>query len=527
MKAKKVLAFLLAAILTIGVLAGCGGKSKDVSEDGKYLYRVTMVNPKDNLTEDVVYQQISDKFNVEFEPLGVSYENWSEKNRIWLSSGDMPDAMKWAFNYEDYITYSEQGVVKALPDNFEKKYTNLAAIMQGNKTLDKLKESNDGKVYAFIPGYGFGTKAYEEGFDVNVDMYAFVYRKDWAKQLGIEFSPVMPYEDLMEAAKKFKEADLGGVGKDNTVGIAVHYTEAPNIFVTAYNSGYNKFYKDANGSYVYGMLQDDTKAGVLEYAKAYKEGILHPNFFAHQMDNVKSLFVTGKAGLYYENWSGNAAFTNLKKVFAEANPGVDPEEALGLCWFTSPDGKIHGRENADFWECTYYSPAMSDEKFETLLTVMEYLAGHDGAMLRTYGIEGVDYKMENDTVTRLIEPNNDGGYKMSNKYPGISIFSALTTTKFKDLKYASKDGLNMNSMKALNELGLAKLGGENALYMLDMDVQFYSSDTYAQFGAQVLTHNILLDVVMAENPEAEWTSQLAAIEADVKAIEKELNENIK
>ncbi len=528
MKAKKALAFLMVAVLAVGMLAGCGGKTTEVSEGGTYNYRIAMVNPKDDITSDALYQMISEKFGVTFEPLGVSYENWSEKNNIWLSSGDMPDIIKWAFNYKDYMKFASQGVVRALPDNLEKEYPNIANVMKNNKTWDKLKESNDGKIYTFIPGYGFGTKVYEEGFDVNVDMYGFVYRKDWAEQLGIEFSTVMPYEDLMAAAKKFKEADLGGVGKDNVVGIAVHYTEAPNIFVTAYNSSYNMFRKGADGKYVYGMTDPATKDGVLEYAKAYKEGILHPNFFAHKLDNVKSLFVTGKAGIYYENWSGVNAFKNLKKLFEESNPGLEADDVLGLCWFTSPDGKIHGRENTDFWECSYYSPAMSDEKFDRLLTVMDYIAGNDGAMLKNYGLEGVDYKMEGDTITRLIPPTDEeGGYKMADKYPSIGIFNSLISSNFADKKYIPKDGLDMASMSSLNELGLAKLNGDRAFSMVDLGVQFYSSDALSKFNAKVKTHEILLDVVMAGNPEAEWQSQIAAIEADAKAIEAELNENIK
>lgn len=527
MKAKKVLAILMVVAMTIGALAGCGGKTEDVGENGKYHYRISMVNPKDNLTEDALYQQISDQFGIEFEALGVSYSNWSEKNRIWLSSGDMPDAMKWAITYQDYMNYSKQGVVRALPDNFEKKYPTLANTMKDNKTLDKLKESNGGKLYAYIPSYGFGSNSYDAEFDVNVDMYGFAYRKDWAEKLGIEFSTVMPYEDLLEAARKFMEADLGGVGKDNVVGIATHYTEAPNIFVTAYNSSYNRFYKNDDGKYVYGMLQDDTKQGVLEYAKVYKEGLLHPNFFAHQLDNVKSLFVTGKSGIYYENWTGNNAFTNMKKLFGEANPGVDPESAIGLCWFTSPDGKIHGRENTDFWECTYYSPAMSDAKFEKLLTFMEYIAGHEGAMLKNYGIEGVDYKIEGDTITRLGEPDASGRYVMKDKYLSVNILNALCSSKFSDPKFIATDGLNMNSVKALTDLGISKLNGERALSLIDLDVQFYGSDAYSKFGAQVKTHEILLDVVMAEDPETEWNNQIAKIADSAKAIENELNENIK
>lgn len=522
-KFKTTTAFILMLIMVIGTAAGCSKGGDDVSEDGVYKYNITMINPKDNIKDDAYWDYITEKFKVDFDVIGVSYENYAEKNRIWLSSGDMPDAMKWNFNYSDYLKYSSEGVVKKLPDDYATKYPNLTSVMQKTGALEKLQSVNNGGIYAFMPNYGFGDQYYEEGYSMNVDLYAVAYRKDWAKQLGIEVGSIIDYDDLIDMAKKFKEADLGGVGQDNTVGIAVTQDEAPNIFVALHNSYYQKFHK-VDGKYVYGLLEDSTLEGVKEYAKAYKEGILHPNFFVHKMDNIKSLFVSGKAGLYYENFKGVSAFTNLKTTFQETNPGIDPNEALGLCWIKAPDGKIHGQESANFWECTYYNPKMSDAKFDRLLTLVDYLASNETAIFRAYGFEGVDYEKEGDTYKRLIEPDEDGNYKVTAKYPSMALFGALTTPNFTNKEDIPKDTADPYTVKVLNELGRAKLSGEGDFAMQDFDVNFYTSDTYSKFLSAQSVNTILSETIMSEDIEGTWKSKMAEISDTAHAVEQEMND---
>ncbi len=520
-------AFLLVAVLLIGSLAGCAKQNTTtVSEDGgKYLYKVSMVNAKEGMQEDELYRHVTEKFNIDFEVLGVSYDNWTEKNRIWLSSGDMPDAVKWEFIYSDYLDFVNQKVVRALPDGYETKYPNFAKQVAASGISEMLKEKADGKLYATIPSYGFGSQAYQAGFDMNVDMYCLVYRKDWAEKLGIETAPMMEYEDVIDMARKFKEADLGNVGANNTVGIATTHEEAPNLFVTAFNSYYNRFHK-VDGEYVYGMTEASTLEGLKSYAAVYEEGLLHPNFFAHEDDNVTSLFLTQKSGVFFKNCSGNLAFTRLKNNFKAANPDINPEEALALCWFTSPDGKVRGREGKNYWECTYYSPKMSEEKFDTFLTALDYLASHEAAMLRAYGFEGVDYTIEGDKITRLIEAREDGSYDLKAKYPSISLFGTLIGASFSDPKFRPTDGLDLHTVKSLNELGLAKLAGEGDFAMQDYELNFYSSDSYAKFLAANDTNAITLEIIMSGDVEGSWKKQIDKLNADITAIEKELNENI-
>ena len=45
-----------------------------------------------------------------------------EKIFIWINSNDMPDFVMWDFNCGDYINYTEQGLIRQLPDGWKDRW---------------------------------------------------------------------------------------------------------------------------------------------------------------------------------------------------------------------------------------------------------------------------------------------------------------------------------------------------------------------------------------------------------------------
>ena len=61
----------------------------------------------------------------------------------------MPDELFWDFNFSDYMNFSEQGLIKELPEGWEEKYPNLYDTVKQSGIYDYLKEIGGGKFYGF------------------------------------------------------------------------------------------------------------------------------------------------------------------------------------------------------------------------------------------------------------------------------------------------------------------------------------------------------------------------------------------
>ena len=95
MKMKKALALGLSAIMTIGLLAGCGGKEQEVSktEDGKTVLRFAAFEGG-NGTE--VWKKIVEAFEKEHDDVKVELELSSELDKDLtkdFQNGDIPDVV--------------------------------------------------------------------------------------------------------------------------------------------------------------------------------------------------------------------------------------------------------------------------------------------------------------------------------------------------------------------------------------------------------------------------------------------------
>ena len=148
--AKRILPVLMCILILFGMTA-CGGGDKEVTKDttlkatsqtggettaaDKFAKRIKFSATSINLPENVdfmsddIYKTFDKKFNFEYELINITWETWAEKNRIWISSGDMPDMVFWDFNLKDYTSYVDQGLVKALPKDYADKYPNLGTVL--------------------------------------------------------------------------------------------------------------------------------------------------------------------------------------------------------------------------------------------------------------------------------------------------------------------------------------------------------------------------------------------------------------
>ena len=158
----------------------------------------------------------------------------------------MPDMLFWDFNLKDYMSYAKQGLIKALPEDLEQKYPNLAAAMKKTGVADYLKTMDEENKLYMIPNVIYLNPP-TETTDLILDPKVVYYRKDWAAAVGIEVGDTITMEQIAELAKAFIDKDPGQNGAGNTVGISAPPASIDSAFVRASNQNNEQFYKNANG----------------------------------------------------------------------------------------------------------------------------------------------------------------------------------------------------------------------------------------------------------------------------------------
>ncbi len=171
MKVKRIISVFCALCLSISILSGCtGGKKKEVDQkdqttvetketsetkeiveteelnfDKKFTYSYVTQNSGYDWDNDVRLNWFKQKFNIDFDFLFVTPNDWHQKVRLWIGSGDMPDVLWWDFkpaDVGDFYNWARQGVFRELPV-FDSKYPNIKEYMEKTEVDDKL--AVDGK----------------------------------------------------------------------------------------------------------------------------------------------------------------------------------------------------------------------------------------------------------------------------------------------------------------------------------------------------------------------------------------------
>lgn len=206
---KRLLPLLLALVLALG----CMPAMAEYEEHITFTTSLIETGSPASYTDDPVYHAIMDQFNMDFEIWPVTWDNWAEKDRVWINGGTMPDLLMWNnFNYSEYLSYIDQGLIAPLPEGWETDYPALYGVAMASGIGDKLYV--DGVAYA-IPRttlYLFAPVS-EASYH-----YTAWYRKDWATELGFEFDEATTLDELVAFAQACIENDMSGTG--NTLGIS-------------------------------------------------------------------------------------------------------------------------------------------------------------------------------------------------------------------------------------------------------------------------------------------------------------------
>lgn len=476
MKLKKIVAVLLLVVLTIAS-TGCGTEKKTTDNPQKQGKQTAEQSNKDSdsaeqktdelapltisigfwsggdqfVEDDPILQDISKRFNVTFENIGVSWSDYKEKYKLWAASGELPDVFAVdELNTETYGTWIDQGIVRALPDDLSK-YPNIEKIMNQEDVIPLKK---NGKYY-MIPRVNYPT----------TDLWLFdrgaVIRKDWLEKLGLEVPKT--FEDYKKVLKAFVENDPDGNGQKDTVGLTHKSIDMLQVFFLGSvpqvtNDGWVK----EDGQWIPGYYSKNLVKGIEQFKELYDEGLLDKDFAILKTNDGQDKFAQGKAGILTQQ-VGCWAIRDIKEKWVKYDHDIAFEDAVAIlpAW-QHEDGNTYSFTQTTYWSESYFNGDIDDEKMDRILMIYDYLQSPEFREIKVYGVEGVDYTKDGDEYTILLEKDEHGMYMpISDKYPCLNVFSGLVS-------WGGDLGLEKN------ELNIA-IYGESVIEMVD-DFRVYCKE---------------------------------------------------
>ncbi|WP_127579335.1 extracellular solute-binding protein [Paenibacillus koleovorans] len=352
----------------------------------------TWASPLPN-PEGAGLKSINEKFNVEFKPQYVPYDEYTNKLPVVMAAGDLPDVIGMESADSNFVKWAKQGAFLPLNDYIDK-FPSLKAVPK--HVWDAV--TVDGKIYA-IPQYfpeKYGKKP--------------LIRKDWLDALGLKMPTT--YEELKKVAIAFTKNDPDKNGKDDTYGIGLSKQIVYGAHMgAAWDSGW--YSKNEAGQLIPGMISEGFKEQTQLLADLYKEGAIHKDWAVSKTADIRKDFFAGKYGIYYEQPYdiSESRFKSLKTAVPGAELAVIPP-------FKQADGQQGYLALPGYYEVTMINAKLKNDpdKINRILTMQDYF--------RTF--IPVDQRISSNKDFDWLNGGVNVGYKVEN---GIALTAADTAEK--------------------------------------------------------------------------------------------------
>jgi len=391
-KSKKIIAFFMAAMLCLGIFAGCGSEEK-MQTGGKFTYWVSLPSAASqtltSFNDLLMYQEICKRTGTEVEFVHPSAgSTGTEAFQILLSSGDYPDMIE--YDWKSYVGGPDQaindGVIISLNEYMKDYAPNYYEYMNGekgkaNSYLYKAQSaSNDGNYYGFkmmnIGSYrGFG---------------GLYIRKDKLDEWGLDVPVTI--DDWTLCLKTAKENGF----KAPLTGLKTLFSiNGAHMFNTAWKVG-KAFYLD-NGNVKFGPFESAYKDYVVKMAEWMKAGYIDPDYVTNDNTNLEG-YMTNGSSIASFGWVGSG----IGKLLP-AMEDKDPNYSIVACpypvmnkgetpWFQEIQNEAQDPSIAISVQCGIDN----EERYKEAIGWCDYLYSDEGMILKAFGVEGETYTVEKD-----------------------------------------------------------------------------------------------------------------------------------
>ncbi|MEF2248365.1 extracellular solute-binding protein [Paenibacillus sp. IITD108] len=410
MKFKKTIACVGVAVLLVTV-AACGGKggpaengaSKPSSSPSSSEGAAETAKPKVSMkimgefassnlseTDKLLVKSIEEATNTEIKFDIPPSTGYTERLQLALTTGELADVV-WFPSPDDaaFLKAVKDGVIVPI-DEYLEGAENIQKYSY-DVSWDALRVNGDGKVYG-IPRTTV----------IRSDGYWF--RKDWLDKLNIQLpeNNEITLDQMIEIMYKFSKEDPDDNGKHDTYGYGWAMQPDKSLRPVFQNEqGLYGWQESDGGEYKYMNPQYDlnsdkyTKALDLT-AKLFKEGVIDPD--GPTIDGSKALerFQSGKTGVI-------DGFAGHYETFLNAGKQINPNFELVYVFVKNEQGEMKGLgQGTGLWG--FWAITSSAKEPQRVVDVFNYMLSDEGWDSIYTGIEGHDYKVENNKRVYAEQP---------------------------------------------------------------------------------------------------------------------------
>lgn len=528
---KKLVSSVLLGSMILGLLAGCGkdgdsnsanATSGDYSEKISFTmtnwYSMTNALAGYDLDEEEYVQWVMDKFNVEIDAwsLGNSSDALAT-TRLWLNGGTVPDCflINTTMPITELRQYINLGMLKALPDNWEEKWPNLAAMVETTGYADAVKV--DGVTYALPHAtyYGF------EEMDPLPRHTSIHFRKDWAEQVGMADLGADGTIKLSELAEYIKKvADAGLCSKPYLAGTI---NNALTLFKLANGISNDTDFIKKDGEYVWMPETDEYVDVIKQLQKWYKDGLLDPDAYVTDQDTAWEEYKNGLSPVVYNSGSVGVYHDMLNDVLKRSGhlPSDEEERArlcdvYGMAAVEGEDGTVYADSISNYYTMHAFSPNCDDATMVRILDMMDYFCTTEGQIGAINGIPEQDWTMDEEgNYTVLNEELSAGEYASPSRF-----FAVWGTADDSISTIPGVSGYHVKEQEMVHKLYDIKESG--TVFPVDMDYVLLDSEAKNNYSVGVASRVTSL-VISSSDIDGDWAQFVKESSALYKPVLEDLN----
>lgn len=391
---------VLFVMLSASCMKGTSGKENRVTVSAM---TIEFNSGKSNTGEyaDEVLRRIEDYCGCNLEITWVANELMAEKAALVMASpATMPMIMTFGGSVTaDIVSAARDGLFVDLNQYIwdTEKYPNLSQILP--QIADSL--TVDGKLIAIPRSRVYGR-------------YGLCYRTDWAEKLNIP-EPSTP-EAVYNMLYEFTYLDPDGNGIDDTIGLEMtSYTGVFDIIQTWFGCGNG--WTEVDDRLIPVHLQEEYITALDYIRRLYKEGLMPKDWAARPTDTWSNGCKFGENGVFIDVMDSGRRIWDYFASESTFTPSVvNPEEPASMTLYGAVNGRTLATSGYNGFFVLSAATCDTTEKIEAALTFLDRLCDDEMLVLTQYGLEGINYNIEEGYIVRLDENNAE----LAHNYAGFN-----------------------------------------------------------------------------------------------------------